>query len=83
MIRFDQGCLAVCVRDNTVKTGCATSVAATAVAADFHKEQQAVLIAINAHILQVLDLSRCSAFVPERLARARPIPDLARIEGFL
>ena len=70
MIRFDQGRLAVLIGNNTVKTGLATGVAAAAIATDFDKEQQTILIAINPHFLQALDLSRRVAFVPERLARA-------------
>ena len=65
--------------DGAVKAGIATRVARAA-ARLFDVEDDGILVAVGAHFDDFLDLSRGGAFVPNFLARARPIHGLTFFE---
>jgi hypothetical protein len=55
-------------------------MAAAAVAADVDADQQGVLVAIDPHLDDPLDLPAGGALVPELAPRARPVPRLAGLD---
>ena len=68
------------VIDAAVEAGAPAGVAAAAVAADLDADQQGVLVAIDPHLDDALDLPAGGALVPELAARARPVPGLAGLQ---
>jgi hypothetical protein len=66
--------------DGAVEAGIATSVASAA-AGLFDIEDDGVLVAVGAHFDDFLDLAGSGSFVPDFLARARPVDGFAFFEG--
>src|SRR6056297_56132 len=82
-IRLRQPRLAVLIHAHpAIETRAAAGVAAIAVAGDADAHFDGVLVAIDAHFLDALDLAAGGALVPEFVARAGPVMRLAGLEGF-
>src|SRR5215207_5231079 len=68
-------------RNDPVEARAPASVAASAVAAHAHLQPDRVLVAVDPHFNDSLDLSACVAFMPQLAARAGPVPGFAGFDG--
>src|SRR3954451_25255306 len=78
----DEAGLAAGGLDLPVEAGAAARVAAAAVARDLDFEDEGILIAIDPHFQDGLDLPAGRALVPEFTSGAGPVPGLAGLQGY-
>src|SRR3954452_2094730 len=64
-----------------IKAGMPAGVAGAAIAAHTYLDPDRVLVAIDPHFFDGLDLAAGGALVPKLPPRARPIPGLAGLDG--